>query len=131
VTKHTIDCLKGTVCSASPNHGLTALEIQRWEDDGGAIFTSCVRRRQRCDRHVHDAPRELAPAAKTDVSEMVDRVAAGEEIVIAKAGKPKAKLVPYQPPRKKRRLAQNLLGITYIAEDFDSPLPPAIQECFE
>ena len=57
--------------------------------------------------------------------------AAGEEIVIAKAGKPKAKLVPYQPPRKKRRLGQNLLGITYIADDFDGPLPPEIQKYFE
>ena len=38
--------------------------------------------------------------AKTNLSKLVDRAAAGEEIVIAKAGKPKAKLVPYQPPRK-------------------------------
>ena len=62
--------------------------------------------------------------AKTNLSKLVDRAAAGEEIVIAKAGKPKAKLVPYQPPRKKRRFGQNLLGITYIADDFDAPLPP-------
>src|SRR5437763_5657655 len=66
-------------------------------------------------------------AAKTHLSELVERAAAGEEIVIAKAGKPKAKLVPYQPPRKKRRFGQNLLGITYIAEDFDGPLPPELQ----
>jgi prevent-host-death family protein len=38
--------------------------------------------------------------AKTNLSKLVDRAAAGEEIVIAKAGKPKAKLIPYQPPRK-------------------------------
>ena len=69
--------------------------------------------------------------AKTHLSELVERAAAGEEIVIAKAGKPKAKLVPYQPARKKRRLGQNLLGITYIAEDFDGPLPPEIQKYFE
>lgn len=61
--------------------------------------------------------------ARTNLSKLVDRAAAGEEIVIAKAGKPKAKLVPYQPP--------NLLGITYIAEDFDAPLPPEIQKYFE
>ena len=48
--------------------------------------------------------------AKTNLSKLVDRAAAGEEIVIAKAGKPKAKLVPYQPARKKRQLGQNLLG---------------------
>ena len=69
--------------------------------------------------------------AKTNLSKLVDRAAAGEEIVIAKAGKPKAKLVPYQPPRKKRRFGQNLLGITYIADDFDGPLPPELQKYFE
>ena len=65
--------------------------------------------------------------AKTNLSRLVDRAAAGEEIVIAKAGKPKAKLVPYQPPRKKRPFGQNLLGITYMADDFDEPLPPELQ----
>jgi prevent-host-death family protein len=68
--------------------------------------------------------------AKTHLSELVDRAAAGEEIVIAKAGKPKAKLVPYRTG-KKRRGGQNLLGITYIARDFDAPLPPEIQKYFE
>ena len=69
--------------------------------------------------------------AKTNLSKLVDRAAAGEEIIIAKAGKPKAKLVPYQPARKKRRFGQNLLGISYIAEDFDAPLPPELQKYFE
>jgi prevent-host-death family protein len=69
--------------------------------------------------------------AKTNLSKLVDRAAAGEEIIIAKAGKPKAKLVPYQPPWKKRRFGQNLLGITYVAEDFDAPLPPELQKYFE
>jgi prevent-host-death family protein len=69
--------------------------------------------------------------AKTHLSKLVDRAAAGEEIIIAKAGKPRAKLVPYQPPRKKRRFGRNLLGITYIADDFDGPLPPEIQKYFE
>ncbi|MFT3992095.1 MAG: type II toxin-antitoxin system Phd/YefM family antitoxin [Luteolibacter sp.] len=36
--------------------------------------------------------------AKTHLSKLVERAAAGEEIVIAKAGKPMAKLVPYSPP---------------------------------
>ena len=70
-------------------------------------------------------------AAKTQLSRLVDAAAAGEEIIIAKAGKPKAKLVPYQPARKKRRFGQNLLGITYIADDFDGPLPPELQKYFE
>jgi prevent-host-death family protein len=68
--------------------------------------------------------------AKTNFSKLVDRAAAGEEIVIARAGKPKAKLVPYRAS-KKRRGGQNLLGITYIAENFDDPLPPEIQKYFE
>jgi prevent-host-death family protein len=68
--------------------------------------------------------------AKTNLSKLVDRAAAGEEIVIAKAGKPKAKLVPYRAG-KKRRFGQNLLGITYIADDFDGPLPPELQKYFE
>ena len=69
--------------------------------------------------------------AKTNLSKLVDRAAAGEEIVIAKAGKPKAKLVPYRSPRKKRVFGQNLLGITYMAPDWDGPLPPEIQRYFE
>ena len=64
--------------------------------------------------------------AKTNLSKLVDRAAAGEEIVIAKAGKPKAKLVPYEAPRKRRVFGQNLLGITYMADDWDGPLPPEI-----
>jgi prevent-host-death family protein len=81
---------------------------------GGAVMTATV--------NLYDA--------KTNLSKLVDRAAAGEEIVIAKAGKPKAKLVPYRTG-KKRRGGQNLLGITYIAEDFDAPLPPEIQKFFE
>ena len=68
--------------------------------------------------------------AKTNLSKLVDCAAAGEEIVIAKAGQPKAKLVPYRIG-KKRRGGRNLMGITYIAEDFDAPLPPEIQKYFE
>jgi prevent-host-death family protein len=63
-------------------------------------------------------------AAKTQLSALVDKAAQGEEIVIAKAGKPMAKLVPLEqkmlPPRK---FGQNVLGITYVAPDFDAPLP--------
>jgi prevent-host-death family protein len=61
--------------------------------------------------------------ARTHLSRLVDRAAAGEEIVIAKAGKPKAMLVPYRP-KQPRPMGQNLLGITYIADDFDAPMTP-------
>ena len=69
--------------------------------------------------------------AKTNLSKLVDRAAAGEEIIIAKAGKPKAKLVPYEEPRKRRIFGQNLLGMTYMADDWDGPLPPEIQRYFD
>jgi prevent-host-death family protein len=68
--------------------------------------------------------------AKTNLCKLVERAAAREEIVIAKAGKPKAKMIPDQPPRKKRRFGQNLFGITHIADDFDGPLPPELQKYF-
>lgn len=68
--------------------------------------------------------------AKTHLSKLVERAAAGEEIVIAKAGKPKAVLVPYRPG-KRRLPGANLLGITYIADDFDAPLSPAELAEFE
>ena len=68
-------------------------------------------------------------AAKADLSRPVDRVAQGEEIVIAKAGKPPAQLAPFRSVEGPREPA-NLLGITFIAEDFDDPLPPEIQSAF-
>jgi prevent-host-death family protein len=70
-------------------------------------------------------------AAKAQFSKLVDRAAAGEEIVIAKSGKPIAKLVPYEEPGKQRIGGQNLLGMTYMADNWDGPLPPAIQKYFE
>ncbi len=68
--------------------------------------------------------------AKTQLSRLVERAAQGEEIVIAKAGRPKAKLVPYREAAGQREPLDRL-GITFIAEDFDEPLPPDIQAGFE
>ncbi len=68
--------------------------------------------------------------AKTHLSRLLDRVAAGEEIVIAKAGKPVAKLVPFKKPPKQRTLGQDE-GRVWIADDFDAPLPEDIQKLFE
>jgi prevent-host-death family protein len=67
--------------------------------------------------------------AKTQLSRLVERAARGEEIVIAKSGKPMARLVPYRPARP-RREGGNLLGITFIAEDFDDPVPD-LEDAFE
>jgi prevent-host-death family protein len=69
--------------------------------------------------------------AKTQLSSLVDRVAKGEEFVIAKAGKPMAKLVAIGPQLKSpRKSGQNLLGITYVADDFDAPLPEDVLKDF-
>lgn len=69
-------------------------------------------------------------AAKTHLSRLVDRAAQGEEIVIAKAGKPRAKLVPFREAAAPREPA-NLLGLTFVAEDFDEALPSEVQSAFE
>ena len=68
-------------------------------------------------------------AAKTHLSRLVDAAAAGEEIVIAKAGKPVARLVPLRPGGGRRRLGA-LAGQIWIADDFDAPLPDDVVAAF-
>lgn len=65
--------------------------------------------------------------AKTHLSRLLDRVAQGEEIVIAKSGTPVARLVPM--PSKPRRPGR-LKGKIRIAPDFDEPLPESIAAAF-
>ncbi|MGY0709832.1 type II toxin-antitoxin system Phd/YefM family antitoxin [Azospirillum argentinense] len=60
--------------------------------------------------------------AKTHLSGLVDRAAAGEEFVIAKNGVPMAKLVPL-PKVTAPRTPARALGVTRIAPDFDDPDP--------
>lgn len=68
--------------------------------------------------------------AKTSLSRLVDRAAEGEEIILAKAGKPLAKLVPYRPARPPRQPG-GWEGRVRMAEDFDAPLPPEVLAVFE
>jgi prevent-host-death family protein len=68
-------------------------------------------------------------AAKTHLSRLIEQAAAGEEVVIAKAGKPVARLVPYEPRREPRK-PDLLKGQIWIAEDFDDPLPEEIMAAF-
>lgn len=68
--------------------------------------------------------------AKSQLSEMVSRAAEGEEIVIAKAGKPRARLVPLAV-RPKRRLPGGGKGKVWVADDFDAPLPADLLAVFE
>ena len=68
--------------------------------------------------------------AKTSLSQLVERAAAGEEIIIAKAGKPKARLVPLAERAEPRRPG-GWEGKVWVAEDFDEPLPADILAGFE
>jgi len=68
--------------------------------------------------------------AKTHLSELVERAAGGEEIVIAKAGLPRARLVPLARPSKPRRPGA-WKGRVWIGPDFDAPLPEGVLAAFE
>jgi prevent-host-death family protein len=67
--------------------------------------------------------------AKTHLSRLLRRVAAGEDIVIARAGKPVARLVPVAEPKRPRELGRDR-GKIWIADDFDE-LPDDILADFE
>ena len=67
--------------------------------------------------------------AKTHLSRLVARAAAGEEIVIAKAGRPVAKLVGYSEDNEPRQLG-GWEGRVWIADAFDE-LPPELLAAFE
>lgn len=67
--------------------------------------------------------------AKTHFSKLVDSVMKGNEIVIAMAGKPVAKLTAIDKKPKRRPGA--LKGKLKIAKDFDEPLPEDILSDFE
>jgi prevent-host-death family protein len=67
--------------------------------------------------------------AKTHLSRLLDRVAAGEEIIIGRAGRPVAKLVAYAPPGPTRRPGR-WKGRGTIAADFDAT-PDELIDAFE
>ena len=58
--------------------------------------------------------------AKTHLSRLVERVEAGEEITLARAGRPVARLIPYRPRQEPRKLGL-WKGKVWAAEDWDSP----------
>jgi prevent-host-death family protein len=68
--------------------------------------------------------------AKTQFSKLVESAMNGEETIIAKSGKPVAKLIPISLEKPKRRLGV-LKGKIKIADDFDAPLPDDILSSFE
>jgi prevent-host-death family protein len=68
--------------------------------------------------------------AKTHLSRLLERVAVGEEIILAKAGTPVAKLVPIVR-EVERRSSGSAAGRVRVREDFDAPLPDEVAEGFE
>ncbi|MDO8892139.1 MAG: type II toxin-antitoxin system prevent-host-death family antitoxin [Sulfurimicrobium sp.] len=60
--------------------------------------------------------------AKTQLSKLLEQVQAGEDIVIAKAGAPIVRLIPYTPPRRRIAPLGAMEGEGWIAEDFDEPI---------
>ena len=68
--------------------------------------------------------------AKTHLSRLVENVATGEEVIIAKAGKPMARLVSLAKPAGRRRLGL-LAGKMVVPDDFDAPLPADVLASFE
>jgi prevent-host-death family protein len=68
--------------------------------------------------------------AKTHLSRLLKRVAAGENVVIARAGRPIARLVPFGPPMGERVLGSQK-GKFVVPEDFNAPLPAEVLAEFE
>jgi prevent-host-death family protein len=68
--------------------------------------------------------------AKTHFSRLVERAERGEEIIIARSGRPVARLVPLEGVEKPRVFGR-MRGKIRIADDFDAPLPDEILDRFE
>lgn len=68
-------------------------------------------------------------AAKTHLSRLVDRAAAGEEIIIARAGTPVVRLVPVAAGTRRGGFGA-LKGRIRMSEDFDAPLPRDVLRAF-
>ena len=66
--------------------------------------------------------------AKSRLSALVEEAAAGAEIVIAKNGRPRAKLVPFRPVR--HRQPGSAKGRIRLAANFDAPLPAHVLDAF-
>jgi prevent-host-death family protein len=67
--------------------------------------------------------------AKTHFSKLLERVAQGEEVIIAKAGKPVAKLVAIDSERPRFKL-ESAKGEFVVPDDFNDPLPKEIEDLF-
>jgi prevent-host-death family protein len=68
--------------------------------------------------------------AKTHLSRLLTRVERGDEIVIARAGRPVARLLPFEAPADRPRFGLDE-GRFEVPDDFDGPLPDAVLAAFE
>jgi len=62
-------------------------------------------------------------AAKTQLSKLIARVVAGEEVIIVRCDKPVARLVPVEPARRQRRQFGSMKGKIWVGPGFFEPLP--------
>lgn len=69
--------------------------------------------------------------AKTHLSQLAERAAQGEEIVIARNGRPLARLVGLEEHHNRRRLGLWKREEVWVSDDFDDPLPWDVQRYFE
>lgn len=74
--------------------------------------------------------------AKTHFSKLIERIQRGEEVVIARAGVPVARLTPYVPAKARVKPPGSMKGEMkgegfWIADDFDAPLPDDLLAAFE
>lgn len=118
----------------SPARGLSERKQALWKPAAGK---KTAEEKARAAKAVNAGPARRIPdrvvnnlyEAKLNLSRLVDRAAAGEEIVIAKNGKPMAKLVPLPPQPK--RVPGGWEGKVWIADDFNDPLPDGLLDLFE
>lgn len=68
--------------------------------------------------------------AKSQLSKLLEQVRLGEEIVIAKAGTPVARVIPYTPPKQEITPPGAMEGEIWIADDFDKPVDDLF-ECLD
>ena len=69
-------------------------------------------------------------SAKTQLSKLIEAAERGEEVIIARAGKPVAKLVALENPRPPRK-AGSMKGLFEVPDSFFDPLPEDILDAFE
>jgi len=67
--------------------------------------------------------------AKTTLSRLVNAALAGDDVILARAGKPAVRLVPVAPKKKPRKLGV-WKGKVRLADDFDAPLPQELLDLF-